>query len=263
MTSMKNAPRNDFQKRFVSINVGQKAGLRMKCGEVPYSYQRNVYVMQRFSVGIKGIFLISMSRDRDVQVGLNISLRYIFTLLFPALHKHKRSQQLIHMKRQLLIFALTCLTSWSSAQKIGLGVAYATSNALAVDFLLRQENNLFRLGGSLQFSDRRGKEVENQLSNYGQTIDGTGEYFLTIDLGYGRVVKDNWTIDTELSIGSNRHYTNYIDHRFNGDGYHIVTNKESIVGFGGNIGYIMKDHWNFFTGFNSVRKLQFGIRIWL
>lgn len=83
-------------------------------------------------------------------------------------------------KRLILIVLVTSLQTLTFGQKIGVGIAYAKCNALNGEFLYRKENNIFKLGASIQSSDRRGKEVENQLANYGQTTDGTGEYFLTV-----------------------------------------------------------------------------------
>lgn len=110
-------------------------------------------------------------------------------------------------------------------------------------------------------SDMRGKEVENQLANYGQTTDGSGESFFSIDLGYGRVIKQKWIVDGELSIGSNSHYTNFIDRRFSDDGYHIITARESVVGVGVNGSYMINENFVIFTGFNTLKKLQVGLRM--
>jgi hypothetical protein len=147
-------------------------------------------------------------------------------------------------------------------QRIGFGVGYATSNAIGFDLLyLKDYRHLFKIGGAFQMSDMRGKEVEDQLANYGRTTDGSGESFYCIDLGYGWVIKQKWIVDGELSIGSNSHYTNYIDRRFNDYGYHIITEKENVVGVGVNGNYMIDENFVVFTGFNTLKKLQFGLRM--
>lgn len=146
--------------------------------------------------------------------------------------------------------------------KIWGGLAYATSNAMNLEMLYLKDGNNFKVGFSLQFSDTRGKQVDEQLSNYGRTVDGIGEYFVTVDFGYGKTIKQRIQLDGELSVGALNYYTNYIDNRFNGGGYHMITNKEVAFGVGLTAGYLVREDWCVYTGFNTVRKLQFGVR-WL
>ncbi|MBT1689448.1 hypothetical protein [Dawidia soli] len=168
------------------------------------------------------------------------------------------------MKSIILLFTLLfwAISNEASGQRIGVGISYATSNAVGFELLyLKDYRHLFKLGGAFQMSDMRGKEVENQLANYGQTTDGSGESFFSIDLGYGRVIKQKWIVDGELSIGSNSHYTNFIDRRFSDDGYHIITARESVVGVGVNGSYMINENFVIFTGFNTLKKLQVGLRM--
>jgi hypothetical protein len=148
------------------------------------------------------------------------------------------------------------------AQRFGVGFAYATSNAINIEVLYAKENNSFKLGASYKLANTRGKLVNEQLSNYGRTVDGTGKYFVTIDLGYGKTIKNKIQIDGELSLGSSNHFTNYIDNRFTGGGYHMLTKTEFVAGVGLNAGYLFNENWCVYTGFNTIRKLQFGVR-WL
>ena len=167
------------------------------------------------------------------------------------------------MKTRILtfIFSLILVVFQSEAQTFGVGISYATSNTFNAELQYLNNDNTFKLGFSLENADTRGKLVDKQLSNYGRTVDGTGEYFITVDLGYGRILNDVITLDGEISIGSMNLYTNYIDQRFNGGGYHLITNKETIAGVGLNVGYIINTNWNVILGYNTVRKLQLGLRI--
>lgn len=159
----------------------------------------------------------------------------------------------------MLVISLL-VSSYSYGQKFGVGIAFATSNAMNFELLCNSDDNDFKLGVSYQFSDARGKLVSEQLANYGRTIDGTGSYFFTVDLGYGKTINDKIQLDGELSIGSLNYYTNYIDRRFSEGGYHMIIKKETVVGVGVNAGYLINPSWCLFTGFNTIRKLQFGVR---
>lgn len=160
-----------------------------------------------------------------------------------------------------LIFLFLLVTFQINGQTFGIGIAYATSNSLNGEFQYISNLNTFKLGFSYQMADTRGEPVDEQLPNYGRTTDGSGEYFTLVDLGYGRILQDKFTIDAELSIGTNNYYTNYLDGRFNDGGYHLITEKETALGIGFNAGYIFSENWNTIVGYNSLRKLQFGIRI--
>jgi hypothetical protein len=179
------------------------------------------------------------------------------------MRKLKANTPLIRTRIFTLIFLLSLVGFQSKAQKFGIGIAYATSNAFNGELQYLNNNNSLKLGFSLEIADTKGKLVDEQLPNYGRTVDGTGEYFMTLDLGYGRILKDVITIDGEISIGSMNSYINFIDNRFNGGGYHLITERETIAGVGLNAGYIISTNWNVIIGYNTIRKLQFGLRILL
>lgn len=152
----------------------------------------------------------------------------------------------------------------SFGQKIGIGLAGATSGSMNIELsYLDNTDNFFKLGMTYQFADTRGKLVPEQLPNYGKTQDGIGEYFLTIDFGYGKVFKEKFLLDIELSAGSENSFQNYIDNRFNGGGYHLIISKKAIMGAGLNAGYLISENFTAFAGFNTIRKVQFGIRFLL
>ena len=162
-----------------------------------------------------------------------------------------------------LIFLLLLIVVQSRAQSFGIGIAYATSNAFNAEFEYLNNSNTYKFGFSFQNADTRGKLIDEQLPNHGKAVDGTGEYFSSLDLGYGKILNDVITIDGEISIGSMNSYTNYIDNRFKGGGYHLITNKKTVAGVGINAGYIINKNWNVIVGYNTLRKLQLGLRILL
>ena len=167
------------------------------------------------------------------------------------------------MSKLSLAFILIGLLFSRSAysQGVGIGFAYATSKSLDFEIIYARQHSNFKLGSTLQFTDTRGRQVDVQLPNYGTTTAGSGEYFMLVDIGYGRKLNEKILIDAELSFGTLKHYTNYIDNNFKGGGYHLVTKSESIVGIGVNAGYSMSEKLYLFTGFNSIRKFQFGMRL--
>jgi hypothetical protein len=153
-----------------------------------------------------------------------------------------------------------------SQSKIGIGAFYGTGNALGMDVTVtnRGQSGIFKLGGSIEMdTDRRGEAVDEILSNYGRTKDGTGDYFYSVDLGYGRIIKDKFIIEGELSIGQKNYYTNYIDNRFKGGGYHFIDKEETIVGGGILTGYLISDNLGLNVGYNNIKGLSFGMRLYL
>lgn len=152
----------------------------------------------------------------------------------------------------------------SFGQKIGIGLAGATSESMNLELsYLDNSGNFFKLGTTFQFADTRGKSVPEQLPNYGKTPDGNGEYFVTVDFGYGKIFKEKFLLDVEVSAGSENLYQNYRDNRFNGGGYHLITSKQTIIGAGLNAGYLFNEYFTVFAGYNSIRKAQLGIRFFL
>lgn len=146
------------------------------------------------------------------------------------------------------------------AQDWGMSIAYGTSSSIYADFFYVNNDNAFHLGGTYQFTDTKGKLVNEQKSNYGRTVDGTGEYFWSIDFGYGRYLTENLSLNGELSIGALNNFKNYIDNRFNGGGYHMIESSDITGGIGANISYRFSDYVSVFSGYNTLRQVTFGLR---
>lgn len=160
----------------------------------------------------------------------------------------------------LLIFS-SFLNYNSVAQKVGIGLNYSTYQSFGGELIFISKLNRFHFGASVEPSSTKGKYVSKQLSNYGRTISGYGTYSWFLDLGYSRVIFNKISLHGELTYGSDNDFVNYNDNRFNGGGYHMVTNRKSMFGAGTNIGYLISKNWEIYGGYNTLKKAQFGIRI--
>ena len=145
------------------------------------------------------------------------------------------------------------------AQHFGFLFGYSASKAIIAGGQFNQNDFLFRFSISFKTSKARGKEVTEQEPNYGRTVDETGDYFTTYDFSIGYYLTTQIALSAELSFGQKKYYTSYIDNRFTDGGYHMIDNKESLVGFGINGGYIFKGGLGILIGYNTVRQVSFGI----
>ena len=164
--------------------------------------------------------------------------------------------------------------SWKP-YSMGIDMSYNTSNAISTNFTLGVDSiNSFSIGYSYQFNGQVGKEETEQLDNYGRTIIGTGIYYQSFDIGYQRSLSDLYrlypnivftycpiSLGVELSIGNNIHYTNYEDGRFNGGGYHMHDNSESLFGVGIKASYKISDVCNFILSYNTIKKVGVGLQL--
>ncbi|MDX1640128.1 MAG: hypothetical protein R3220_00425 [Balneolaceae bacterium] len=167
------------------------------------------------------------------------------------------------MKSKLILLLFTIcifIAKETSAQSWRMSIGYGTSSAIHADFF-KKDMNSFHIGGSYQFADTRGKLVQERKANYGREIDGTGQYFWGVDLGYGRFLTEKISINGEVSVGSQNDFTNYLDGHFNGGGYHLVNSSEIVAGIGANVGFVASEYFSFFGGYNTLRNATFGIRL--
>lgn len=188
-------------------------------------------------------------------------------MLAGTIYRAKLKSNTYMKNKPLLLLPFLCLSFSGYSQVevtvMGVTIGYATTKTLVGDILLGGDVNRFHLGFSLQQGDQVGRQIDERKSNYGLTTDGSGDYFTSVDLGYSRVIKEKFTVHPEVSIGTRKYYTNYVDNRFSGDGYHMIDKKESLLGIGINAGYIVHNNFEFFGGVNSIRGGTFGLRILL
>lgn len=150
----------------------------------------------------------------------------------------------------------------SYGQSYWAGLGYASSNSVVGEFVFSMGKNLYKVGASMQFPFGRGLAYKSDWASNG-TFDGTGKYFVLFDVGYGRVVSRKWSLEAEVSMGVDVHYTNFIyNHSTTNQSFHIVTDRESLYGFGLNAGYGISKYLSVFAGYNTIKSFQVGIRIW-
>lgn len=158
-----------------------------------------------------------------------------------------------------IIYLVLLFPSISYSQNFGIVFGYSTSNAIIAGGHLIHDNFLYRFCVSFESSDAKGKEVSEKKPNYGQTIDGTGDYFTSYDLGLGYYITPQITIAGEISLCQREFFINYIDNRFTDGGYHMIDKSESLFGFGLNAGYIFSSKLGILIGYNTIRKLSLGM----
>jgi len=156
-------------------------------------------------------------------------------------------------------FLLLFYSAVSYAQDFGIVLGYASSNALIAGGHIINNNFLYRFCVSLEPSDTKGEEVLEQKPNYGRTIESSGDYFTSYDIGLGYYISPKMTITGEISVGQKKYYINYSDNRFTDGGYHMIVKSESLFGVGVGIGYIIDSGVGFLIGYNTVREFSFGI----
>ena len=168
------------------------------------------------------------------------------------------------MDRLCLCFCLVFfMVAPLNAQQFGVSLGYGTSSSILGDLFYGTETNRFHLGLTYQIRSARGKRVTDQLPNYGQTIEGTGSYYLGAELGFGHVFKNHLTLTAELTLASKTDYTNYIDGRFTDGGYHMIDLKYFTAVDGLNLGYIFLESFEIFAGYNTLRRFSAGFRVLL
>lgn len=166
------------------------------------------------------------------------------------------------MKKILTFLTFVFFLNFTYGQTgFGFDIGFATSKSALFDIKYFKNKNAFSLGLTYQFNDTKGKKVTEQLSNYGRTVDGTGNYFYTVDFGYTRILTDKFSLTGELSVGGRNLYTNYIDNRFTDGGYYMVDKSESLFGIGGLVTYYLNQNFGVFAGYNSIRSVAIGLQI--
>ena len=164
------------------------------------------------------------------------------------------------MKKYLALATVIFLVIFSNAQKgFGFDLGIATSKAPMFDVKYFLNENAFSIGLSYQvFNDALGKKRDLIP---GTNAIGDGDYFLTVDIGYTRILSEKFSVSGEVSIGSRKYYQNISDNDFPKGGYHRITNTKSIVGVGGIITYNANNTVGFFAGYNSIREAAAGVQI--
>jgi hypothetical protein len=166
------------------------------------------------------------------------------------------------MKRILLLSIIIFFaTSLTHAQKgFGVGVGMSTSKApmIAVKYFVNK--NAGSIGFSYKlFNNAQGKNHDITPNSHAIT---DGWLFYTVDVGYTRILNENFSISGEVSIGKKRRYQNLTDENTN-EQYHrfLKPYDKNIVGGGLLLIYNLTDNFGLFAGYNSIREGTLGVQL--
>jgi len=165
------------------------------------------------------------------------------------------------MKKHLALLSMAWVTLASYGQRgFGFDVGFTTSKAPMVALKYFLDKNAASIGVSYQiFNDALGSK-EDVYTPGTVTAIGDGDYFYSIDVGYTRVLSDNFALSAEVSFVKREYYQNLSDYSFSEGGYHIIYKTKNEVGFGGFLTYYFSDVVGLFAGYNSTRKAAIGVQ---
>ncbi len=170
------------------------------------------------------------------------------------------------MKKLILLFAILAVgvaqAQYTYQPAFGISLGFSTETALSFDVVVPRGEDRFHFGFSAEVGTDVYPEKRSPTGNFGRGYQGEADQFWTIDLGYSREVFKNITINPELSIGQQSYYDNYSDRRFTEGGYSHKYDSEGLFGGGLNIGYKL-NKWEPFIGYNTIKGVNFGARIFL
>ena len=165
------------------------------------------------------------------------------------------------MKRVLVLTVVIFFVTFSFGQQgFGFGAGFSTSKAPLINFKYFFGQNAVSLGASYQvFNDALSKKEDSFLPN--AVVIGDGDYFYSIDVGYTRMISDNFSISGEISFGKKKFYQNVTDDSFSQGGYHVIYKTESKIGAGVFATYYFNETFGIFAGYNSLRQASIGIDV--
>ncbi|WP_242206494.1 hypothetical protein [Aestuariivivens insulae] len=162
------------------------------------------------------------------------------------------------MKKNIVVFIAILLIIECQGQE-GISLSQSTNNTFIIDIFARGDNNRLHFGYSHQFNGQKGKVEKTKLD--GSTETEKGKYFWTCDLGYSRIFFNHIAVHSELSIGGSKKFTNFKDERDYIDDYSVITSRNLAVGIGLKLGYSFKFGFEPFIGFNTLKKVDIGARV--
>jgi hypothetical protein len=164
------------------------------------------------------------------------------------------------MKKYLVLVPCIFFVLLASAQMgFGFDVGISTSKAPLVAVKYYFDKNAVFAGATYQvFNDALGKK--NDLIP-GTVAIGDGDYFYSIDIGYTRILNENFSVSGEVSIGQKKYYQNLSDDNFSQGGYHYIYKTKSQVGGGAMLMYNFNQTFGLFAGYNSIREGTFGLEV--
>ena len=157
-----------------------------------------------------------------------------------------------------VIFLVTFTYGQDGQKGFGFDVGFATSKSLMAAIKYFDGLNAFSLGFSYQSNHELGKRATKRLVD---TIIGNGHYFYTVDIGYTRILNDQFSVEGEISIGPKKFYTNFTNNSFAAGGYHVIDKTNTQLGVGGILIYQFNDIFGLYAGYNTIRQANLGLQI--
>ena len=116
-------------------------------------------------------------------------------------------------------------------------------------------------GLNIQLNGQKIETKKKRNENDGKIETRKGDFIWSTDLGYGRIFRDRWTLQGQLSLGGKKYYTNFEDEGDSNKGYSLITSSKFVVGAGLQLGYRFNIGLEPFLGVHSLRQVDIGIRI--
>ncbi|RED49982.1 hypothetical protein [Seonamhaeicola aphaedonensis] len=158
-----------------------------------------------------------------------------------------------------IVFLITTLLVIECRGQQGFSFSYSTNNTLGIDVLAREGNNRLHFGYSHQFNGQ-GLNTENKKKE-GFTETKSGKYFWACDFGYSRIFFNHLAVHSEVSIGASKKFANFKDDMGELNDYSLITCRNLAAGIGLKLGYLFKFGFEPFIGIHTLKKVEFGLRI--
>jgi hypothetical protein len=164
------------------------------------------------------------------------------------------------MKKNLLLSIIIFSITFSihAQNGFGVGVGMSTSKAPMVEVKYFVNKNAGSIGFSYQFF--------NNALGPRHDVSGTqgtdeGDYFYSIDVGYTRILNDQFSVSGEISFAKKMFYYNWSDNNYSSGGYHQIYKTKSVVGAGVFLIYNLTENFGIFAGYNSIREGTLGVQL--
>jgi len=163
--------------------------------------------------------------------------------------------------KQNIVFFITILLIIECQGQEGISLSQSTNNTLGIDIFVREGNNRPHFGYSHQLNGQEINIKTKQSKYAGFKENGKGKYFWAFDFGYSRIFFNHVALHSELSIGATKKFTNFKDETGNRDDYSLITCTNLAVGIGLKLGYSFNFGFEPFIGFNTLKKVDIGARV--
>lgn len=171
------------------------------------------------------------------------------------------------MKKIIVFLIVSSVITYGQSQVRdgggGFSFDFIINNAFGVDMFAQHGNNRFHLGYSHQYNGQEDKVIKKQKETAGITEIENGDYFWVIDMGYSRIFMNILTVHSEFSIGGKNEFISFKDDRSYVEDYSLVTGSKMALGIGLKVGYLFKNGVEPFIGIHTLKKVDFGVRLYM